>query len=226
MPCRQLIIAFDGPAGAGKSTVARLTAKALGFMYLDTGAMYRALALKALAHGVDLRDQQHLVDLLKETRIDLIPEVDQSIRVYLDGEDVTELLRTPEVNASVSLVAGFPDIRCEMVSRQRAVARRGGVVMDGRDIGTVVLPDADVKFFLTASLEARAQRRQQDLQALGYSVSLAQLSSDIEHRDRLDSTRSHSPLRQAADAILIDTTDTSVEVVVAKVLEECRRHVC
>ncbi len=226
MPCKRLVIAFDGPAGAGKSTVARLTAKELGYLYLDTGAMYRALALKALTQGVDLRDQEQLSALLGKTAIELEQGRDHVLRVYLDGREVSDLLRTPEVNASVSLVAEFPDIRSEMVMRQRAVAKRGGVVMDGRDIGTVVLPDADVKFFLTASLRARAQRRQIDLKALGYEVDLAQLAADIEHRDALDSSRAHSPLRQANDAVLVDTTEAGVEAVLERILRECRKHVC
>ncbi len=224
MSARAPVIAFDGPAGAGKSTIARLTAEALGFLYLDTGSMYRALALKALHQGVDLRDEAQLYALLMDSDISLQRGDHHSLRLRLDGEEVTDLLRTPEVNASVSLVAGFPRVREEMVKRQRAVAKEGGVVMDGRDIGTVVLPHADLKFFLTASLEARARRRVQDLQDLGYRVSLSQLMSDIEHRDALDSTRAHSPLRKSPDAIEIDTTNAAVEDVLARVLEVCRNY--
>jgi len=225
MASKDLIVTFDGPAGAGKSTVARLTAKALNFLYLDTGSMYRALALKALTQGVDLRDEEQLLDLLRQSQIVLEQGVDRSMRVRLDGDDVTDLLRAPEVNASVSLVAEFAAIRSEMVNRQRAVAEPGGVVMDGRDIGTVVLPYADVKFYLTASLKARAQRRFQELKNLGYSIDLDQLAADIKHRDALDFCRTHSPLRRAEDAILIDTTDVAIDEVLAKVLTECRNHV-
>ena len=225
MASKDLIVTFDGPAGAGKSTVARLTAKALNFLYLDTGSMYRALALKAVTQGVDLRDEEQLLDLLRQSQIVLEQGVDRSMRVRLDGDDVTDLLRAPEVNASVSLVAEFAAIRSEMVKRQRAVAESGGVVMDGRDIGTVVLPYADVKFYLTASLKARAQRRFQELKNLGYSIDLDQLAADIQHRDALDFSRTHSPLRRAEDAILIDTTDAAIDEVLAKVLTECRNHV-
>ncbi len=225
MASKDLIVTFDGPAGAGKSTVARLTAKALNFLYLDTGSMYRALALKALTQGVDLRDEEQLLDLLRQSQIVLEQGMDRTMRVRLDGNDVTDLLRAPEVNASVSLVAEFAAIRSEMVNRQRAVAEPGGVVMDGRDIGTVVLPYADVKFYLTASLKARAQRRFQELKNLGYSIDLDQLAADIKHRDALDFSRTHSPLRRAKDAIFIDTTDTAIDEVLAKVLTECRNHV-
>jgi len=217
-------VAVDGPAGAGKSTVARQLASILGFLYLDTGAMYRALAYKALRHGVDLRDETALADLLYETSIDLYPALEGAVRVILDGQDVTEELRTPEVNASVAQVAGFASVRSDMVNRQREMARQGGVVMDGRDIGTFVLPDADVKFFLTASLEARAMRRFEELTQLGYDVSFDRIQDEIQHRDLLDSSRPYAPLAQASDAVMIDTTHMEVEEVVAVMLERCRRH--
>lgn len=220
------VIAVDGPAGAGKSTVARLVAVALGFLYLDSGAMYRALALKALRLGIDLRDEDQLSSLLSATELQMSNEVGGGIpQVWLDGENVTELLRSPEVNASVSLVAEFSGVRQQMAERQRQIASNGGVVMDGRDIGTVVLPEADLKFYLTASLEARASRRQRDLEQLGYFVDLDQLAKEIAHRDGLDSSRTHAPLRRADDAIAIDTTGMSIEAVVAQVIQACRRHV-
>lgn len=226
MPARpKPVIAVDGPAGAGKSTVARLAARELGYLYLDTGAMYRALALKALKHGVDLRDEEQLVNLLADTTIELVNGGSDPVRVWMDGKEVTGRLRTPEVDASVSQVAGYPAVHEEMVARQRRLARQGGVVMDGRDIGTFVLPDADVKFYLTASLAARAARRQRDLARLGYHVDLESLSEEIRHRDLLDSTRAYSPLRQAEDAIVIDTTDMEVEAVVGLVVERCRERV-
>ncbi len=211
---RAPVVAVDGPAGAGKSTVARKMAQRLGLLYLDTGAMYRGLAWKALHCGVDLRDEPNLEDLLQRTTIDLYRQSDGSNEVLVDGQNVTNMLRGPEINASVSLVAGVRGVREEMVQRQRTMAEHGGVVMDGRDIGTFVLPDADLKFFLTASLEARAMRRHKDLLQLGYDVDLDTLSQEIEHRDRLDSSRTFAPLAKASDAILIDTTNVEVNRVV------------
>ncbi|NMP22452.1 (d)CMP kinase [Sulfobacillus harzensis] len=218
------VIAVDGPAGAGKSTVARRLAAELGFLYLDTGAMYRALALKALHEGVDLRDEAALASLLSDTTIDLYPAPEGRVRVIVDGADVTDHLRSPEVNASVALVAGFASVRSEMVSRQRDMARQGAVVMDGRDIGTFVLPDAEVKFFLTASLEARSERRCQELTRLGYDVSLERIREEIQHRDLLDSSRPYAPLAMAEDAVLIDTTHMEVNEVVARMLAICRHR--
>ncbi len=222
---RRPIIAFDGPAGAGKSTVARQVAVELGYRYLDTGAMYRALALAALHSGVDLRDEQEVLTLLKTLVIDVTGDPAALTRVFVGGEEVTDLLRTPEVNASVSLVAEFLSVRDEMVQRQREIVREGGVVVDGRDVGTVIVPEAEVKFFLTASLTARAQRRQRDLARIGYHVDLTGLAEDISRRDNLDSTRVYAPLRQAADAVLIDTSNQDVEDVVAEVIAHCREHV-
>lgn len=184
--------------------------------------MYRALAYKALTEGVDLRDEDALSELLSNTTIELYPAEPGQVRTSLDGRDVSGALRTPEVNASVSLVASFNAVRQQMVLRQREMAQQGGIVMDGRDIGTHVLPDADVKFFLTASLQARAQRRFLELQEMGYNVSAERVQEDIEHRDRLDSSRPYAPLCQAPDAIIIDTTQMEVEEVVATMLELCR----
>lgn len=184
--------------------------------------MYRALTLKAFREGVDLGNGDALAELLRTTEIALSPDPPDRVRVTLDGEDVTEHVRSPEVNASVSQVAGFVGVRQEMVARQRALAQRGGVVVDGRDIGTVVLPDADVKFFLTASLSARAARRHDELKQGGYEVDPQRIADDIAHRDALDSTRAVAPLSQAADATLIDTTNMKVDEVVAAMREICR----
>ncbi|MCY0884327.1 MAG: (d)CMP kinase [Firmicutes bacterium] len=218
------IIAVDGPAGAGKSTVARRVADALGFLYLDTGAMYRALALKALATGADLRDEEALVRLLQETDLVLTAEPGGQVRVWMDGQDVTDELRRPAVNAAVSQVAGFGRVREEMVRRQRGLARGGRIVVDGRDIGTNVFPQAPFKFFLTASLETRARRRQQDLARMGYHVDTATLAEEIRHRDALDAARPYGPLRQAPDAVVIDTTDMEVDAVVAEILRVYRQQ--
>jgi cytidylate kinase len=212
------VVAIDGPAGAGKSTVARTVASRLNLLYLDTGAMYRALALKALATGTDLRDERALAHLLDASDITVAENPDKNPAVWLDGQDVTGQVRSPEVHASVSLVAGFRAVRERMVRRQRALAADGGVVMDGRDIGTYVLPDAPFKFFLTASLAARAARRQLELRERGFVVDLADLAEEILLRDRLDTTRAVAPLKQAPDARLIDTTDLSVDEVVDRIL--------
>jgi cytidylate kinase len=221
MSGRRWTIAVDGPAGAGKSTAARLVAAALGYLYIDTGAMYRALALKALESGVDLRDEEEVARVLANSRITLGGPEDGG-GVWLDGHDVTRAVRTPEVNASVSVVAGFPKVRAYLVERQREMARGGGVVLDGRDIGTYVLPHADFKFYLTASLAARAERRRRELEAMGFQASLEELQSQIAHRDHLDASRALAPLRQAPDACVLDTTDMAVEDVVRAMLEIVR----
>jgi len=219
------VVAIDGPAGAGKSTVARAVADRLGLLYLDTGAMYRALALKALETGTDLRDEASVVRLLKATDIHVAERPDQEAGVWLDGRDVTDLIRHPEVNAAVSLVAGFPGVRTAMAARQRRLAEGGGVVMDGRDIGTYVLPNAPFKFFLTASLAARAERRQRELADRGFGVDRSALESEICKRDRLDSSRSVAPLRQAEDAHLIDTTQLAAAEVVDRIVAVIRGQV-
>lgn len=216
-------IAIDGPAGAGKSTVARLVARRLGYLYLDTGAMYRALTLKALERRLDLEDGAALAALAAETDLRLGGEgPDGQTEVLLDGRDVTPAVRTPEVNRSVSLVARQPAVREALVALQRRLAEAGSVVMDGRDIGTVVLPSAEHKFFLTASLAERARRRCADLEAQGFTGSLASVEEEVARRDRLDSERAASPLRRASDAEEIDTTQLSVEEVVQYILRRVR----
>ncbi|MGB9802572.1 (d)CMP kinase [Desulfofundulus sp.] len=207
-------VAIDGPAGAGKSTVARELARRLGFLYIDTGAMYRAITLKALRRRLNLADEESLKALANQSRIELTTDPDRLTRVFLDGEDVTQAIREPEVTRHVSMVASLPGVREIMVDRQRELARSKNVVMDGRDVGTVVLPDAQVKVFLTASPEARARRRQRDLLARGYHVPLDSLVEEIMERDRQDSCRSIAPLKPAPDAWVIDSSDLSAEQVV------------
>jgi len=218
-----LVIAVDGPAGAGKSTVARRVAAALNYLYIDTGAMYRAIALAVLEEGVGPDDGAAVERLARGLDVELVPSAAGN-RVLLEGRDVTERIRAPEVSAAVSQVAALPGVRRRMVQLQRRLAAGGGVVMDGRDIGTVVFPDADVKVFLTASAEERARRRWLELRAAGHAPSLDDIRVNIESRDRLDSTRDVAPLRKAEDAVEIDTTDKTVDEVVDQVLELVRKE--
>ncbi|HAP93664.1 MAG TPA: (d)CMP kinase [Desulfotomaculum sp.] len=216
-------IAIDGPAGAGKSTVAKLLAQQLGYLYVDTGAMYRAVTLKALLRGVDLADEGALSDLAVSTRIDLTTGSNEITRVFLEREDVTSAIRAPEVSRSVSIVARAPGVRAALVDRQKRLAGLCDVVMEGRDVGTVVAPEAQVKIFLTASVEERARRRQADSTARGYQVSLENTVEEIEERDRLDSSRLLAPLVPAPDARVIDCSRMNAQQVVELILELVRR---
>lgn len=212
-------IAVDGPSGAGKSTMARMVARALGFLYVDTGAIYRTLALFALREGAAPADAQAVAGLLPRAGIRMGYGEDGGQRMYLNGEDVTEAIRTPEVSAAASQVSAHPQVRAFLLDMQRDLAKTGNVIMDGRDIGTVVLPDADVKIFLTASAEDRARRRLAELLERGEQIRFDTVLSDITERDRRDSTRSAAPLRQAEDALLVDTTDKSLEESLALLLQ-------
>jgi len=209
---RKLIIAIDGPVGSGKSTLARRVAAMLGYVYIDTGAMYRALALKALRRAIALDASEALDALAAETKIDL-RAVDGTQRVMLDGVDVTAGIRTPEVSQSASKIAVLPGVRHVLVAEQRRAGHRGGVVMEGRDIGTVVFPDAELKIFLTASPEARAERRWREHQQKGEGVGLEQTLDEIRERDRRDRERSTSPLVRAPDAVVVDSTAMDAEEV-------------
>ncbi|OUM95843.1 MAG: cytidylate kinase [Firmicutes bacterium ZCTH02-B6] len=220
---KRLVVAIDGPAGAGKSTVARKVAEALGYLYIDTGAMYRALTLAVLRAGAPVDDAAAVTAVVQRCRVSLAPGPNGN-RVFLNGEEVTGEIRTLAVSNAVSQVAAIPAVRQHLVELQRQLARAGGVVMDGRDIGTVVLPNADLKIFLTASLEERARRRYRETQALGHGSNLEEIRKNLEERDRLDSGRATSPLRIAEDAVVIDTTDWSIEQVVTHVLRLCRRR--
>jgi cytidylate kinase len=206
----KLIIAIDGPVGSGKSTVARRVAELLGYKHLDSGAMYRAVALKALRDAVPLDSPARLSALAKAVRIDLAPR-DGSLRVILDGEDITDRIRTPEVSRAASLVAAVPGVRHPMVSEQRRAGAQGGVVMEGRDIGSVVFPHADLKIFLDASPEIRAQRRWQELREKGEVSDPLIVLADVRERDRRDSEREISPLVRAADAVVVDNTAMDAE---------------
>ncbi len=207
---RKLIIAIDGPVGSGKSTVARRVAELLGYTYLDSGAMYRALAFKALRRGVPLDSADKLEALARETQIDLEASPD-GLRVRLDGADVTEAVRSAEVSQAASKVAVIPGVRRVLVAEQRRAGQRGGVVMEGRDIGTVVFPDADLKIYLDASVEVRAERRRREHQQKGEAIELARMIELVRERDQRDREREASPLTRAPDAVVVDNTAMDVE---------------
>ncbi len=216
----KIAIAIDGPAGAGKSTIAKLVSKKLKIVYLDTGAMYRAVALKAIRENIDTLDRDKLANIIENIDIK-VEYMGDDQRIYLDGEDVSELIRTPEVSIGASNVAVIPEVRVKMVELQRAIAKESSVVMDGRDIGSYVLPDATLKIFLTASIEERAKRRYNEQLLKGVNnISLEEVKKDIEYRDKNDSSRAFAPLMKAADAVEIDTTKMSIDEVVKKILEQ------
>jgi cytidylate kinase len=216
-----LVIAIDGPSGAGKSTLAKRLAKELEFIYLDTGAMFRALALKVLRRSIDLADDARLAELVRTTEIDLKEEGGR-LAVLLDGEDVASQIRTPEVSQMASKVSALRVVRARMLELQRELGRRGSVVAEGRDIGTVIFPEAEVKIFLDASIAERARRRWQELRASGRLVDLQETQREIEERDRRDSEREVAPLRQADDALLIDSSAVSADEVADMVLRRVR----
>lgn len=216
---KPLQIAIDGPSGAGKSTMAKILSKQLGIMYLDTGAMYRALALKAIRSGIDTHDAVGVSRLLPDLDIGIEYE-NGSQKVLLDGEDVSGLIRTDEVSMGASAVSAIPDVRVKLVELQQKIASDNSVVMDGRDIGTHVLPDAQVKIFLTASVSERALRRYNEQKEKGIlRKSLEELEKEIETRDYNDSNRAASPLRQADGAILLDTSNLTIDESIARILE-------
>ncbi len=213
-------IAIDGPAGAGKSSVARKVAAHLGLAYLDTGAMYRAITLKAIQAGVDVHDGRQLAELVKNCALEVLYDDQAGNRIILDGQDVTEEIRSPRVNRDVSHVARSPEVRAELVFLQRAIAERaGGIIMEGRDIGTNVIPGAPLKFFLSANLEERARRRWLEMKEKATEVPLNSLLEEIAMRDRIDEGREDAPLRMAPDARVIDTTAFTLEEVVEKLIE-------
>ncbi|MCA0983003.1 (d)CMP kinase [Halobacillus yeomjeoni] len=213
-----MTIAIDGPAAAGKSTVAKKVAEKLSIIYVDTGAMYRALTWKAIQNSINLEDEQALTTLLEKTDLELV-QSDHGQRVILDGTDVSDDIRTHEVTNQVSIVAKHKSVREEMVKRQQDLVKKQGVVMDGRDIGTHVLPDAEVKIFMVASVAERAERRHKENLEKGYDSDLEQLKEEIRRRDEIDSNRETAPLVKAEDAIEVDTTSLNIEQVVSKIIE-------
>ena len=217
-----MIVTIDGPAASGKSTTARLVAKELGWLYLDTGAMYRALTVKVLRHNIPLEDTQRIAHLAETTAIDLVPS-ENGVKVILDGEEVTSDIRHPDVDRAVGPVCEIPMVREIMVSLQRRMSEHKEVIAEGRDMGTVVFPGAELKFYVVASLDERTRRRQRDLAAQGIHLSEEQIQDDIEKRDRRDSSREMSPLRKAEDAILLNTTEMDIDSQVQFVVEKIRQ---
>jgi len=215
---KRIAIAIDGPAGSGKSTIAKLISKKLGILYLDTGAMYRAVALKAIREGIDTLDREKLADLVKDIDIKVKYQQNEQ-KIFLDGEEVSKLIRTPEVSIGASNVSSIPEVRLKLVELQREIAGQHDVVMDGRDIGTFVLPDAQVKVFLIASLEERVRRRYlEQIEKGAKGITVEEVRKDIEYRDKNDSSRSFAPLAKAKDAVEIDTTNMTVEEVADKII--------
>ncbi len=220
---KNLTIAIDGPAASGKSTTAKLLARKLGLTPIDTGAMYRAVTLKVLRLGIDPEDEEKVVEVAKNTEI-WQECVDGVLKTYMDGEDVSSAIRSPEVSEKVSIVARYPGVRKVLVELQRKLAKKGGVVVEGRDIGTYVLPDADLKVFMKASLEERVRRRVKELKEKGIEVSPEKVREELATRDKIDSSRAFAPLKPAEDAFILDTTNLTIDEQVEKIIEEVRKR--
>ena len=221
---KRLTIAIDGPSGAGKSTVARRLARDLGYTYIDTGAMYRAVALASIERAMDLEDEKAIIELSRNVRIGFTPGDDGVQRVWLDDRDVTEEIRSKDATRLSSPVSAIPGVRRVLVAQQQAMGAGGGVVMEGRDIGTVVFPDADLKVFLTASEEERALRRWRERQSKGEQISVEEILQQQRERDARDSSRADSPLQAAADAVTVNSDGVSFEGVVERIMELARER--
>lgn len=214
-------VAIDGPAGAGKSTIAKLVAKEKGYIYVDTGAMYRGLAIHFLDKGIQKGETEKVIEACKDAEVTIAYE-DGVQHVYLNGKDITARLRNEEVGNMASVTSAIPEVRKKLLELQQNLAKTEDVIMDGRDIGTCVLPDADVKIYLTASVETRAKRRYQELLEKGEPCNLEEIAHDIEERDNRDMNREIAPLKQADDAVLVDSSDMTIEEVVQTIVDLCR----
>ena len=214
-------VAIDGPAGAGKSTIAKLVAKEKGYIYVDTGAMYRGLAIHFLDKGIQPQETEKVIEACKDAEVTIAYE-DAVQHVYLNGKDISSRLRNEEVGNVASVTSAIPEVRKKLLELQQNLAKTQNVIMDGRDIGTCVLPHADVKVYLTASVETRAKRRYQELQEKGEDCNLEEIAHDIEERDRRDMTREIAPLKQAEDAVLVDSSDMTIAEVVKTIVDLCR----
>ena len=214
-------VAIDGPAGAGKSTIAKLVAKEKGYIYVDTGAMYRGLAIHFLDKGIQPQETEKVIEACKDAEV-TIAYADAVQHVYLNGKDISSRLRNEEVGNMASVTSAIPEVRKKLLELQQNLAKTQNVIMDGRDIGTCVLPHADVKVYLTASVETRAKRRYQELQEKGEDCNLEEIAHDIEERDRRDMTREIAPLKQAEDAVLVDSSDMTIAEVVKTIVDLCR----
>ena len=214
-------VAIDGPAGAGKSTIAKLVAKEKGYIYVDTGAMYRGLAIHFLNRGIDPEDRKAVAEACRDAEVTIGYE-DGVQQIYLNGENVTSMLRAEETGNMASKTSAIPEVREKLLELQRSLAREKDVIMDGRDIGTNILPNADVKIYLTASVETRARRRYDELQEKGEDCSLEEISRDIRERDERDMTREIAPLKKSDDAVLVDSSDMTIQQVVDEICRYCR----
>ena len=211
----RLTIAMDGPAGSGKSTIAQYLAEELDYLYLNSGSMYRAMTLLSIREGEDSTNVPMLTKLAKSCRIDFF---DNGRTTLLNGEDVSDSLRTPEIDRAIVNIAKIPEVRHEMVKQQRRIGEKGGIIVEGRDVTTVVFPDADLKFYISATVEERATRRFAEQKTKGIETTLAQVEKEIRERDQMDESREHSPLRTAEDAIIVDTTSMTINQAVNFVL--------
>lgn len=223
-----LVIAIDGPAAVGKSTMGKIIARELGFLYIDTGAIYRAITWKVLKNNINVYDEDTISNLVSNTYITIEKKNRNSLKgyynIFIDGEDVTEEIRSPKIDQNVSQIAKLPKIRKQLIYLQRKLAKKGNILMEGRDIGSVILPQADIKLYFTASEEERIKRRYKELVDKGYNIDYKEVKKQIVQRDEIDSKRKYAPLIKAKDAILIDSTEKSIEEVKDKILKTIKKY--